>query len=86
MKINPLFIEQILEFCGYYIDFTIRKNSPPNFVHWLKFVKKVVRQETGENAENMFHCSEKYFFSANTENENTHFISSIFFNILFISI
>ena len=47
----------------------------------LNIKRKEVRQETSENTENMFHCSENIiFYSENTENDNMHFISSIFSN------
>ena len=48
---------------------------------------KVVRQETSENMENMFHCSGKViYYSENTENENRQIISPIFLTISVISV
>jgi hypothetical protein len=47
---------------------------------------RIVRRDNSVNTEIMFHCREKYFYSENTENENMHFILSIFLNISFISI
>jgi hypothetical protein len=47
---------------------------------------KEAQQDTSENTENIFHCSEKInFYSENKENENKQFIL-IFLNISIISI
>jgi hypothetical protein len=37
--------------------------------------KKVVQQDTIENTENMFDCSEKNIYRENTENINTFYLS-----------
>ena len=45
------------------------------YIYCSKYQKKVVQQEISEKnkTENMFHCSEKQFFTVkNMENENTH--------------
>jgi hypothetical protein len=80
-----------LKFSVYYIHLfflTLQfERSPLKFCVMAEFRKNKVWQDTSENMENMFHCSEKNTFnSENTENEYTHFISSKFLNISFRSI
>jgi hypothetical protein len=57
------------------------EKHPLKVVFWLN-LEDVIRQDTSKNTENIFHCSDKYFYSKNTENENEAFYFINIFHLL----
>ena len=92
MKIIPVLIENMLLYTFCHFDFMIRKTSQLKFMYWLKFIKRffIGRKQSDRRQVKIwkyvvFFAVKNNFYSENTENENKHFISSIFLDISFIN-